>query len=143
VSADVMHTEDEHTRHQVYDVCEDGNIDRINRMLNIAYWESVSFLYSFTKQDVDDGDSTNDAIKFPDIYTIRLSVPEDFAKSSQNILEDYIHEYMTDRVLEDWMSITNKEDQITWKNKLEEIKLKISSCLSFRNKRVRIKMHPF
>ena len=45
VVADVMEKDDEHAKHQVYDIAEEGNIDRVTRTLDRAFEECNDLLY--------------------------------------------------------------------------------------------------
>ena len=53
VEGDVMQVNTEHDRHQVQDIGETGNIDRVTKVLDLAYAESVEALFPYTKQDVE------------------------------------------------------------------------------------------
>ncbi len=39
IQGDIMDKGDEHRRHQVIDIGQDGNVDRVTRILNLAYQE--------------------------------------------------------------------------------------------------------
>lgn len=41
VEGDIMQAEDEHARHQVFDIGQDGNVDRVTRILNLVHSECV------------------------------------------------------------------------------------------------------
>lgn len=143
IQGDVMKVKDEHERHQVMDVGQDGNVDRVTRILNLAYQECVDMLFAYTKADVFEESSLDNTFGAPEMYKMRLLVPEDFSKGTVALLKNLIHEYMVCRVMEDWMSITNTEAQPIWKNKLEEIEGKITSCMNARGGRVRRTQTPF
>lgn len=49
VEGDVMPADDEHSKHQVFDIAEDGNIDRVTRILDLAHAECVEMMYPYTK----------------------------------------------------------------------------------------------
>lgn len=53
VEGDVMQVKTEHDRHQVQDIGETGNIDRVTKVLDLAYAESVEALFPYSKQEVD------------------------------------------------------------------------------------------
>ena len=53
VEGDVMQVKTEHDRHQVQDIGETGNIDRVTKVLDLAYAESVEALFPYTKQEVE------------------------------------------------------------------------------------------
>ena len=52
VEGDIMQAEDEHARHQVFDIGQDGNVDRVTRILNLVHSECVEMLFPYTKEAV-------------------------------------------------------------------------------------------
>jgi len=143
VEGDIMTPANEHLQHQTQDVVEDGNVDRVSRVLCLAHAECVELLYPYTKEAVDDTETRNDIKDAPENYVITLTVPETFSKSTCNILVGYIHEYLVCRALADWLSITKPEAADQWQIKANEAKDVILSAKSIRTKRVRRGMSPF
>lgn len=143
IQGDVMNAKDEHERHQVMDVCQDGNVDRVTRILNLAYQECVNMLHPYTKADVAKESTLDNTFGAPDIYEMRLIVPEDFSKGTVALLKNLIHEYMVCRVLEDWMSITHHAAQPVWEKKVQELNAKILTCMNARGGKVRRPLKPF
>ncbi|UWG05589.1 MAG: hypothetical protein [Bacteriophage sp.] len=144
VEGDIMKAEVEHARHQVFDIVQDGNVDRVTRVLNLAHSECVEMLFPYTKNEVEsDGCALNDILTEPESYDIILSLPKCFSMTTVRLLKDLIHEYLVCRVLEDWMSITNPSSQRNWEEKLESLKTKIKTSLVARRGKVRRKLKPF
>lgn len=154
VEGDVMKTDDEHQRHQVIDIAETGNYDRVTEMLDIAYAECVHAMYPYTKEDVetgmevdDDPSTTMEAEEAEGSestdYVINLLVPDEYAKSSINLILRYVHEYMVCRVLADWLSITKPEAAENWQEKAEWTLRKVREAVNFRTGRVRRTQTPF
>lgn len=143
VQGDVMKTKDEHERHQVMDIGEEGNVDRVTRVLNLAYQECVDMLYAYTKADVAPISSLDNTFGEPQMYKMRLLVPVNFAKGTVALLKNLIHEYLVCRVLEDWISITYPEALAVWREKMESIKEKITECMNARSGRVRRSLTPW
>ena len=143
VEGDIMDTQNEHAQHQTFDVAEDGNIDRVSRVLGLAHSECVEFLYPYTKVEVDETEERDDILDAPDEYVIEMKVPETFAKSTCNILERYIHEYLICRALADWFSITKPESAANWRAKAQEAYEGIMTSKTLRTKRTRRGMSPF
>ena len=54
VEGDIMQAEDEHARHQVFDIGQDGNVDRVTRILNLVHSECVEMLFPYTKEEISD-----------------------------------------------------------------------------------------
>ena len=146
VEGDVMPTNDEHDRHQVMDIAEDGNIDRVSRVIGVAIADVREMLFPYTKEEIKDVESTDDTLESPDQYTIEMKVPKDFSKTTIDLLAKYIHEYIVYQVLKDWMSITNLKNQGSsrnWAEKAQEMKDQIESTLNARRYRVRRTLSPF
>lgn len=179
VTGDTLKTDDEHDRHQVIDVGEDGNVDRVTRMMNLAFAEVVEWLSRYTKLEVGKNGKRcqmvggccsggtaayvqpvagegmagcgctehtmgyqDNEFEEPDEYYVMMRVPGSTSLTTLRLLKELIHEYVVERVLEDWFSITAKEEQGVWREKLEETKEKI---LHYRNmgKKVRVRSHPW
>lgn len=144
VEGDIMNTDDEHARHQVFDIGQKGNIDRVTRVLNLAHTECVEILYPYTKTEIpDEQEALNDILIAPEEYNIVLNLPIGFSMSTVQLLKHLIHEYLVCRVLADWMSITNPGSQANWEDKLKDIRYKIQTSLVSRIGKVRRKLKPF
>lgn len=169
VEGDVMQAKTEHDRHQVQDIGEDGNIDRVTRLLDLAHAECEEALFPYTKEDVeqetemddtptyveptaDAGGTVADMEMFTDDttaskptgdYVIRLLVPDEYSKTTVRLIVRYIHEYMVCRVLSDWMSITNPPAAANWKAKQDEALEGMREAVNFRTGRIRRTQTPF
>ena len=143
VEGDIMKANDDHDRHQVFDVAQDGNEDLVTRMFNLAHAECVESLYPFTKTECKDGMELDDELVAHEKYTIELTLPTDFSRSTVVLLKELIHKYFVVRVLSEWMSITNPNSTANWYEKLDELKSQMKNALTWRRKRLRIKQHPF
>lgn len=144
VEADIIAEGDECRRHQVYDICQDGNVSRVARVLNLAHAECVEMLYPYTKQEIPDNQEVlDDVLREPEIYEINLTLPYSFSLTTVKMLENLIHEYLVCRVLADWMSITNPRSEANWEKKFTMIKNKIKTSLISRRGEVRRKLKPF
>lgn len=144
IEGDLISTDAEHARHKVIDIAQDGNIDRVNRVLNLAYNECVDILYNYTKKDIDEEETVvTDDVETPEVYEISMKVPATVSMTSINLLKDDIHEYFVYRVIEDWMSIVKPDEQKTWTDKMLKSKKKIGYALSRRTKPIKRKLKPF
>ena len=54
----------QHIQHTIVDICEEGNIDRVNRILYNVYLSVVEMLYPYTKNEIMDNMLNNDSVKF-------------------------------------------------------------------------------
>lgn len=169
VEGDVMQAKTEHDRHQVQDIGEDGNIDRVTRLLDLAHAECEEALFPYTKEDVEQETEMDDTPTYveptadaegtvadPEVFTddttaskptgdyvIRLLVPDEYSKTTVRLIVRYIHEYMVCRVLSDWMSITNPPAAANWKAKQDEALEGMREAVNFRTGRVRRTQTPF
>lgn len=142
IEGSVMAADTEHNRHMVQDVGEDGNVDRVTRVLNLTMAMCREMLYPYTKNDVHRPE-LDDKLREPNTYGIVLSVPEDFSQTTLYLLENLIHEYLVSKALADWLSITNPAKSQIWEVKAEDAKREIETNMNARKSRTRIRLHPF
>lgn len=146
VEGDVMPTDNEHDRHQVIDIGEDGNIDRVTRIMDLTIAHCTELLYPYSKSDVDSEEERDNTLTETDEYKIVMKVPTDFSKSTVSYLEKLIHELVVYKVLSDWMSITNLRNPnsaANWAAKIQQLKDDIESTLNARMHRVRRTQTPW
>lgn len=143
VIGDILDTNDEHARHQIQDIAEDGNIDRVTRVMNLCISECREILFPYTKEDVDIAELRTNTLEAVEEYNIELLVPDNFSTTTVTLLEQLIHEFIVARIMADWMSITNKPETATWLEKADDALAKIRRCKNKRTGRIRRKMHPF
>jgi len=143
IEGDVKKVQDEHERHQVIDIGEEGNVDRVTRVLNLSFAQCVELCYPYSKETVDEETVGDDVLTEPVAYVMKLLVPDDFSKTTVELLKHLIHELMIYKVMADWMSITNPESTAAWKEKAEAIEQEIRTNLNSRVGRVRRTQTPF
>lgn len=146
VEADVMSAEDEHQRHQVFDIAEDGNVDRVTRVMDLAVDKCREILFPLTKTVVDEVESRDDNLKETPVYYIYLSLPQSFSKTTLDYLSKLIHELIVYTVLVDWLSITditNESAYQKWANKLSDVISEIGRAKSTKIRRARRTQTPF
>lgn len=146
VEGDITPTDDEHARHQIIDISQEGNIDRVKRVLDLGIAECTEMLYPYSKVEIDEEEFRDDVPLEQDDYYIDMVVPKTIAKNTLDLLEQYIHEYLVCRVLADWMSITNLSNlhsAANWQAKLDDAKSKIHTMMVSRIRRVRRTLNPF
>lgn len=131
VEGDIIPDEAIHNKHLTIDLTEDGNVDRVTRILDLAHSMIVEYLYPFTKEDCEEGLELDDVFKETPTYTIVMNVPKKFSTTTAKLLEQLIHEYFIDSVLADWLAITNPNAAAKWSESaqglLSEIKRKVNS----------------
>lgn len=143
VEGDTMMTDDEHARHQVMDIGEDGNIDRVTRVLDLAFAHCVELCYPYSKVEVEAATALDDTLQERSELVLGMLVPDDFSQTTAELLRRLIHELLVYRVMEDWMSLTKPESTGKWAAKAEKAEREISSSLTFRVGRVRRPLRPF
>lgn len=146
VEADVIQAEEEHQRHQIFDIAEDGNVDRVTRVMDLAVAKCKEILFPLTKSVVDEMESRDDNLKETQVYYIYLSLPQSFSKTTLDYLSKLIHELIVYTVLVDWLSITditNESAYQKWANKLSDVITEIGRAKSTKIRRARRTQTPF
>lgn len=136
IEGHVMQTESTEERHMVQDVGEEGNVDRVTRILDLCFAKVKEMLYPFTKNAISNHELDN-KLKERRCYGIVLSLPADFSQTTLNLLENLIHEYVVDTAVSDWMSITNAAKAETWAVKAADAEQEIRRSLNYRIGRMR------
>lgn len=142
IEGHVMQTDNVHQQHTVQDVGEEGNVDRVTRVLDLAVAQCKELLYPYTKNEISNHE-LDDVLKEQDSYGIVLSLPAGFSQTTLNLLEKLIHEYIVDYAVADWMSITNPGKAETWAAKAVDMESQIRVALVSRNGRVRRRLSVF
>lgn len=142
IEGSVMDTESNQNRHMVQDVGEDGNVDRVTRVLDLTIAKCKELLYPFTKLNIHRPE-LDDKLREPGVYGILLNVPTDFSQTTLNLLEKLIHEHLVCEAVADWMSITNTAKMEIWKSKAEDAVGEIRMNITTRISRTRRRPHPF
>lgn len=145
IESHVMDEGGECSRHMVADICESGNRDRVTRLLDVIHLGVAELLFPLTKYEAEEVIGS-DCLSEPDGYVIELNLPSGMSGTTVRLLGKLIHEYMVCRVLEDWLSITNRGDSaaaLTWRAKADEAKEEIERIKNHRTGRTRIRLHPW
>lgn len=143
VEGDVLPQDMQHQKHQVQDITMKGNIDRVTRIMDIVFEECIQLLYPFTKEAVLEDIVTDDILKESDVYVIKMSIPDNFANGTVNLLTKLIHEFIVARVLWDWFLIVNVEKAGAWEIRANKAKENIKSCIKKRMGKVKRPLTPF
>lgn len=143
------HKADDTSIHRVRDICREGNIDRVARVLGLAYSQILVALSPITVSlPINEN---HDLSLHPHDYEINFRTDGDF----KNLLTPEIklkiketaHEYMVAMVLDDWLAITFPVAADVWKYKaetsFESLKDITCSFSSFSTYGFRRKLSPF
>ncbi len=132
-----------HAKHTLEEICEDGNVDRVNRILAVVHAAVVEMLSPYTKQDAVDNEIICDKIWEPEDYVIEMTIPNTMSRTTLHLLSKLIHEYMVARVIYDWLSITHPEAARNWLGKYMETEEEINDIKNTRIVALRRPSHPF
>lgn len=146
VEGDVLPDDAQHSKHQVQDIGEEGNVDRVTRMLDLALARCREHLYPYTKEPVEGGELLDDVLDETEVYTIDMLVPDDFSTTTIKYLEQLIHNLLVYYVLADWMSIANVANTgsaANWAAKADGVESEVKGVLNARIGRVRKFQSPF
>lgn len=135
------------------DIGEDGNIDRVTRVLNLVFAHCVEMCYPYSKVPVSEKDgtyemTTDDALKEKEEYIMQLSLPDMASQTSVTLLVNLIHEYLVCKVLADWMTLTDNDGSgarkaAHWEQKAEDARSSVVGTLNARCRRTRRTLSPF
>lgn len=146
VEGDIMKTEDEHDKHQVQDIGEAGNVDRVARVLGRCFAECVELCYPYAKVPVNSESGTmynDDTLRKPESYVMSLTLPLTFSKTTVTLVQENIHEYLVCSVMADWTSITKPDAAAAWAAKAETARIAVHMSLNNRVGRIRRPLAPF
>lgn len=140
IEGDIMAEDMQHSRHMVQDVGEEGNVDRVTRILELAHSDVVERLYPFTQHEIHHP-VVDDRLREKPVYGIFMNVPDTYSQTTLNLIGKLIHELMVCIAVADWMSITNPPKEETWRRKVEATLTRINQVKSQTRDRSRIRPH--
>lgn len=110
-----------HTLHRVRDICEEGNISRVSRILGSAYATILNLLSPILEASGLNPDRDLSAkprdyeIKFKSGLNFRHSITPEIKLR----IKEMSHEYMMSMVLADWLAMTLPPAADVWKFRAE------------------------
>ena len=140
LEGDIIPEDTQHSRHMVQDVAQEGNADRVTRILDIVRDDVAERLYPFTQTRIHHP-AVDDHLRERPVYAIFLNVPESYSQTTLNLLGKLIHELMVCMAMADWMSITNPPKEETWSRKAEATLRRIHQVKGQTRDRARIRPH--
>ena len=143
IEGHVWGEENQHAQHTLVEIGEEGNIDRVNRILDVVHSAAVEMLYPYTKQELVEEEVICDRLREPNNYPIIMDVPATMSRTTMKLLSSLIHEFMVARVIYDWLSITHPEAARNWLDKALEAEEEIKSIKNNRTGVLTRPMHPF
>ena len=144
IEGHVMGEERQHAQHTLVEIGEEGNVDRVTRILGVVHAAAIEMLYPYTKvEPLEEEEVIDDKQWTPDEYIIEMAIPTTFSRTTLHLLSKLIHEFMVYRVLHDWLSITNPEAAQGWLARAMEAVEEINSIKNTRTGVLRRPSHPF
>lgn len=143
VEGHVWGEKNQHAQHTLVEIGEEGNVDRVNRILSLVHAAAVEMLYPYTKEDPIEDDEICDRMWVPSSYVIVMNVPQSMSRTTLRLLNRLIHEFMVARVIYDWLSITHPEAAGNWLEKAKEAEEEINSIKNSRTGVLTRPAHPF
>lgn len=114
---------DKHSLHQVRDVCQEGNIDRVSRILGLAYSHVLAVLSPVLHPDCrldPDKDYSAEPHDYKFIFSGNSELRYALSAEIKLCIKETVHEYMVCLVLADWLGITLPEAADVWKFRVEK-----------------------
>ena len=142
IEGHVWGEENQHAQHTLVDIGEEGNVDRVNRILGTVHAAAIEMLYPYTKEEPVDDEEFSNRMQAPTEYKIVMSVPVTMSRTTLQLLNKLIHEFMVARVIYDWLSITHKDAAQNWLSKALEAEEEINSIKNSRTGVLRRPSHP-
>lgn len=142
---------DPHTLHNIFDVAEEGNRDKLARILDSAVEDCREMLYRYCKTDMNGGEFDSDEweecvgspVNDEDAYYLLMVVPRGFSKTSIHTMTVYIHDYIVYQSLYEWTVLVYPDGAENFKLLAEEKKQKYKEAAIRNTGHVRIRLHPF
>ena len=149
--ADSISVADPHLIHNIYDVGEDGNRDKLARILDSAIEDCREMLFRYTKMEMlgggFDSNEWEECIGSPtndeDAYYLAMRMPSGFSKTSVHTMMVYIHDYIVNQCLYEWLMIVYPDGADRFWALAEDKKQKIKDASNRSAGRPRIRLHPF
>lgn len=145
IRADTLQLQDEHNRHLLKDIAQDGNIDRTNRLIRLHAQELYDILYSLTNQPLPTDANPHLTNQEPNEtqYDYLLQLPQNFSNHNLQYLADLMHEYICISTLLDWCHIIAHKNTEYFIYLKQETANKIKAQLARRTQPTRKPMRPF
>lgn len=151
--ADSVQTDsaDPHALHNVFDIAEDGNRDKLARILDSAVEDCREMLFRYTKVEMTgggfDSNEWEECVGAPcndeDAYYLAMRMPMGFSKTSVHTMTVYIHDYIVNQALYEWLMVVYPSGADRFWALAEEKRKKIKEASNRTSGRSRIRLHPF
>jgi len=140
---DATNKERGHDKHLIADVCEEGNIEKVTRKLDLTFAHAVELCFPYTKKWVRPRSSRDNEYEEEEEYVMFMEVPSTFSETTLDYLEELIHNLLVATVLADWFSVTKPESVELYAIKVSGYEAEIVSALTRRCAPTTRKTSPF
>lgn len=133
-----------HAKHLVQDVVEGQNIDRVCRVMSLAFCRVKDLLRQWVVDTAEAGffpSPSRDAVHAgEEEYVIQLLVPNGLARCTIDYWAILAYEYVTASAIADWLDITAKDKASAWQKKADEAAERLVSGIALCHRRARKRM---
>lgn len=137
--------------HLTFDIGEEGNVDRIARVLDLFFSEIQEALYPYTRSPLLEGlgcgcemNQRDDVLDTErEEYTLNMVVPSLMSRHTLTYAENWIHEFLVCRAFAEWLMLIGDSSFNVWLEKAEMAKREVSRAMARRTGKIRRKMSPF
>lgn len=145
IGSHVMSDDLEHIKHSLADIGEEGNVNRVNRLLALvfSYVEQVCEDILADKQKNFVEEVVVDHLEIPNEYRLDLSVPKEMTGTAVRYLSNLIHELLVYRAMYDWLTMVYPQGAQVWLAKCVELEEEIDELINSKNKVDVRPMHPW
>lgn len=142
---------DTHTLHNIFDVGEEGNRDKLARILDSAVEDCREMLFRFAKDEMRgggfDSNEWEECVGSPcneeEAYYLAMMMPSGFSSTTVHTMTVYIHDYIVNQSLYEWMVLVYPDGAEQFKLLAEEKRQKIKDASNRSANHARIRLHPF
>ena len=113
-----------HSLHRVRDICQDGNIDRVARVLGLAYSNILSALLPLLETPPKLDPNRDNSASPHDYYIYfrkRGNLRFLLTKERELKIKETAHEFMVSKVMYDWLGIVLPMAADVWKERMEHL----------------------
>ena len=149
VFADALSVDDLHIKHNIIDVAQDGNRDKLARILDEAVEDCRETLFDLGKGYVDvgwyDSNEWENCVGSPtneeESYYLQMFAPRSFSPNSLHTLTVYAHNFIVYKTMADWLTIVYPNGAEQFLSLAEEKKDKLLRAANRGGGQIRIKPH--
>lgn len=147
--ADALSVEDVHEKHNIMDVAERGNRDKLARIMDEAVEDCREVLYNLGKGYVGGSwyetneweDCVGSPVNEDEAYYLQMYAPSSFSSNSLHTLTIYAHNYIVNKSVADWLMVVYPKGAEQFRALAEDTKNKLLRAANRGSGQIRIKPH--